>query len=575
MKILLSVICLLLLTSCSKEVPSERLVDLVLTNGKIYTVEGQSKWVEAVAIKDGRYVAMGDSKEMEAFGRAETIDLQGRMAMPGINDVHVHPLWGGVKVLYECSFPFTAAPKQIKTTLSGCAAARPDAVWIRGGQWGSDFFTDYKIDSPREFLDEVSTTQAIYLADDSGHNAWVNTKALELAGIDGNTPDPEGGIIKRDSLGRPTGVLIETAGRLYDAIIPPPTDDENVAAAKKSVEILNAFGITGMKDAGAFRNAPKAYNTLDRNGGLSMHVAICLRTAYGKREGALDFASLESERDQYVSTNVHTNFVKLFLDGVPTSARTAAMLKPYVADEVHGEGFTGELHLAPNRLREDVIELDRRGFTIKMHAAGDRSVRVGLDAIQAAREINGNSGLRHELAHAGYIDPSDIPRFGRLNVAADFSPYLWHPSPIIESVVSAVGGKRAKQYWATRDLIDSGGSVSIGSDWPAAVPDANPWSGLAALVTRADPYGSTPGTLWLEQAVTLQEAISIFTLSSAVGLKLEGQTGSVSKGKFADLIVLDRNLFEIPPDDIAGTQVELTFFKGQLVYEHTEDQISQ
>ena len=251
------------------------------------------------------------------------------------------------------------------------------------------------------------------------------------------------------------------------------------------------------------------------------------------------------------------------------------MLKPYVTDEVHGEGFTGELHLAPNRLREDVIGLDRRGFTIKMHAAGDRSVRVGLDAIQAAREINGNSGLRHELAHAGYIDPSDIPRFGRLNVAADFSPYLWHPSPIIESVVSAVGGNRAKQYWATRDLIDSGGSVSIGSDWPAAVPDANPWSGLAALVTRADPYGSTPGTLWLEQAVTLQEAISIFTLSSAVSLKLEDQTGSVSEGKFADLIVLDRNLFEIPPDAIAGTQVELTFFKGQLVYDHTEDQISQ
>jgi len=573
-KMLIVVLSTCLVSACSDR-SSRPEVDLVLTNGKIYTVEGQRKWVEAVAIEDGRYVAMGDSKEMAAFDRARTIDLGGRMAMPGINDVHVHPLWGGVKVLYECSFPFTATPGQIKATLSVCAAARPDATWIRGGQWGSDFFTDYKIDSPREFLDQVSTTQGIYLADDSGHNAWVNTKALELAGIDGNTPDPEGGIIKRDSLGRPTGVLVETAGRLYDAIIPPPTDAENVAAAKKSVEILNAFGITGMKDAGAFRNAPKAYNTLDRHGGLSMHVAICLRTSYGKRENALDFTALESERDQYASTNVHTNFVKLFLDGVPTSARTAAMLKAYVADEVHGEGFTGELHLAPKRLREDVIELDRRGFTIKMHAAGDRSVRVGLDAIQAAREVNGDSGLRHELAHAGYIDPSDISRFGRFNVAADFSPYLWHPSPIVASVVSAVGGTRGTQYWPTRNLLDSGGPVSIGSDWPAAVPDANPWSGLAALVTRADPYGSTPGTLWLEQAVTLEEAISIFTLSSAASLKLESQTGSVSEGKFADLIVLDRNLFEIPPDDIAGTQVELTFFKGQLVYEHSEDQFSQ
>ena len=194
-------------------------------------------------------------------------------------------------------------------------------------------------------------------------------------------------------------------------------------------------------------------------------------------------------------------------------------------------------------------------------------MRIGLNAVEAARAANGDSGLRHELAHAGYIDPADVGRFGKLNVTADFSPYLWHPSPIIQSVVGAVGAGRGARYWPTRDLLDSQGSVSIGSDWPAAVPNANPWPGLAALITRADPYGITPGTLWIEQAVSLDQAISIFTLAGAQSLKLGHATGSVTVGKFADLIVLDRNLFEIDTNEIAGTKVLKTFFKGQLVHE--------
>lgn len=563
---LVPIAILFLLTACS-ESSVQPTADLVLSNGKIYTVAGNETWVEAVAIKDGRYIAVGSNADVANFDAPKSIDLKGRMAMPGINDAHVHPLWGGVKILYECSFAFTANPEDIKAALSACVVDQPTANWISGGQWGSDFFTDYPMASPREFLDEISSTHAIYLADDSGHNAWVNSKALELAGINANTPDPEGGTIKRDPLGRPNGVLVETASRLLDAIIPPPSAEEDVAAAKKSVEIMNAFGITGMKDAGAFRNAPKAYSTLDNRGELTMNVATCLRTSYGKRTDSLDFAALERERDQYASPNVHTNFVKLFLDGVPTAARTAAMIHSYVEDDVHGEGFTGALHLSPERLQDDVIELDRRGYTIKIHAAGDRAVRVALDAVQAARTANGDSGLRHELAHAGYIDPEDIARFSLLNTAADFSPYLWHPSPIIKSVVDAVGHKRGQEYWPTRALLDSKAAISIGSDWPAAVPDANPWSGLAAMVTRADPTGATPGTLWIEQAVSLEEAIYIFTLSSARSLKLEDQTGSVEVGKFADLIVLDRNLFEIPPVDIAKTLVRMTFFKGQQVYQ--------
>ncbi len=557
----------LLIVACTPE-PAEPPADTVLTGGRIYTVEPDQPWAEAAAIRDGRYIAVGTSEEIAAYigEHTDTVDLAGRFAMPGINDLHIHPVWGGVKTLYECQFPFTAGPDQIRSALAACVAAQPEAAWIRGGQWDSSFFEKHDLASPREFLDAISDTHAIYLADDSGHNGWVNSRALALAGIDSDTPDPEGGYIVRDALGAPNGVLLETAIRRLDTVVPEPTDEQYIAAAAKSVQIARGFGITGMKDAGAFRPAGMAFSALDRAGRLTMHIAVCQRTTYGQRQGALDYAALEAERDRHRTDNVHTSFVKLFLDGVPTVARTAAMLAPYTADDAHGEEFDGgAMHLTEAQLTADLVELDRRGFTVKMHVAGDRSVRAALDAIAEARRTNGDSGLRHELAHAGYIDPEDIPRFAELGAVADFSPYLWHPSPIIESVVNAVGQNRGERYWPARDLLDAGAMIVAGSDWPSAVPSANPWMGISALVTRADPRRQTPGTLWPEQAISMAEALHIFTQAGADGLRLGDVTGSVRVGKSADLIVLDRNPFETEPAAVADTAVQVVYFRGQRV----------
>jgi hypothetical protein len=240
------------------------------------------------------------------------------------------------------------------------------------------------------------------------------------------------------------------------------------------------------------------------------------------------------------------------------------MLDPYLPDEIHGDQFTGNLHVGLQTLSKDLIALDKQGFTVKMHAAGDRSVRVGLDAIEAARKANGSSGLRHELAHAGYIHPDDVPRFAALDAVADISPILWHPSPIIDAVISAVG-PRGEHYFPVRDLLDSGALVVAGTDWPAVAPTANPWIGIEALVSRRDPYGQIEGQFWAEQAVTLEEAIRIYTLNGARALRLEELTGSVEVGKSADFIVLDRNLFEVPIDDVGETQVVMTLFEGNLV----------
>jgi hypothetical protein len=213
-----------------------------------------------------------------------------------------------------------------------------------------------------------------------------------------------------------------------------------------------------------------------------------------------------------------------------------------------------------------MTQLDQLGYTIKVHTAGDRAVRVTLDAIEHARKVNGDSGLRHELAHAGFIDDKDLPRFASLNAVADVSPHLWYPSPIIDSIVSAMG-ERGLRYWPIKSLIDSGAQVIVGSDWPAAVPDMNPWGGLEAMVSRKHPQGEHPGVFWEEEAITLEQALHIYTLSGAKASKIETIAGSIETGKFADVIVLDQHLFEIPVEKISETQVEMTLFEGKIVYQ--------
>lgn len=573
--IAMSVTLALLLAACSRKeaAPAQSAADLVVTStAGIYTLDAKQPWVDAVAIDDGRYVFVGTAADAKQYIGPQTkvIEVGDTMAMPGLNDAHVHPLMGGLKTLYECNFSFTATAEEVAATLKACVAKTPEGTWIKGGQWGSNFFeiNAGKISSPRGFLDAISTKHPIFLNDDSGHNGWVNTPALQAAKIDAKTKNPEGGTIVRAAKGEPNGVLLETAARLYDTVIPDWTDEQLVNAAREAMHIANAYGITGIKDAGAFHPSPKAFHALDQANELSLHVAACIRTPYGRRAGPLDFEAIEAERKAYKSRHVNTDFVKLFLDGVPTPARTAAMIHPYVADQQHGDHFTGgDTHIDPKQLAADVTELDKRGFTVKMHAAGDRSVRVGLDAIEAARKANGNSGLHHELAHAGFVDPTDIPRFAQLDAAADFCPILWHPSSIIDAVVSAVGEERGHRYWPTRSLLDAKALIVPGSDWPAAVPDENPWVGVEAFVTRRDPRGQAPGELWKEEAITLDEALRIYTLNGAEALKLRDQTGSIEVGKSADLIVLDRNLFKVPIDDVGETQVRTTVFEGKVVFE--------
>ncbi len=544
--------------------------DTVFMNGRVYA--GGTNWTagEALAVTNGRIVYVGSDSGATRFVGTDTrkIDLAGRMLLPGLIDAHIHPLRGTIGLLYQCNFPFTTTPDDVRKTIAGCVADQPEADWIVAGQWDSGFFERFDISSPRGFLDEISNGKAVLVKDDSLHNVWVNSKVLELAGVDASTMDPPGGMFVRDAEGVPNGVALETASKMLHQLVPDATPAQQLRAAVEFSKIANAYGITAIKSASSYEAEIAAMQAADQAGELSVHVAVSMRTRDGARSDQLDYAAIERRRDAYASQHVDTRFVKLFLDGVPTPARTAAMLAPYLPDPETGARTDGGELLVPfETLAADLKELDKRGFTVKMHAAGDRSVRIALDAIEATRAANGASGLRHELAHAGYIDPADIPRFAELDAVADLSPILWHPSPIIEAIELALGSERSQLYWPVRDLIDARANLLAGSDWPAAVPDANPWVGIEALVTRADPRGKTPGVLWGEQAITLAEALTVYTLGGARALRMDAEMGSLVPGKLANFIVLEEDLFEIPAEQISDAEVSMTWFEGRLVYE--------
>jgi predicted amidohydrolase YtcJ len=255
---------------------------------------------------------------------------------------------------------------------------------------------------------------------------------------------------------------------------------------------------------------------------------------------------------------------KIFLDGVPT-ARTAAMIEPYLADAAHGCCFRGGATLNVPQLARVLADCEARGMVVKIHCAGDAAVRIALDAIDVLRSFNG-PGLMHQIAHASFVDPAEVPRFAELGVLADLSPALWFPGVIVDAIRAAVPGERVDRFWPIRDLQQAGALIAGGSDWPV-VPDPSPWPAIQGMVTRRDPTGRFEGALWPEQALALPEALKAYTVNAARAMGLAETTGSIEVGKSADFAVLDRHLFDVPAEQLAGTQVLATWFEGRIVHE--------
>jgi predicted amidohydrolase YtcJ len=543
--------------------------DRVLLNGAIYTVNPASPWVEALAITSGVVTAVGSNAEMRQFvgPGTEELDLKGRMVMPGVIDMHIHPIEGAMASLFDCSFPFTSAIDEMLEKVADCVDKAPNGDWIRGGQWPVQLMTGSKSVNAA-LLDSVAPDNPVFLIDSTVHNAWVNTAALERLNIDRDTIDPPGGIIFHDSDGKPTGLLADDAAYNALSTLPDYSQEQYESAVLWAVDLLNGFGITGYKEALSEAGSLNAYSSLDRSGQLNMRVATSLIWKRSWSQNDEQHRQNIEQRDSYRTAHVNPDFIKIFLDGIPPT-RTAYLLEPYVATTGFDAEFRGNPLHDSATLAKDVTDFDAAGLTVKMHAVGDGAARQGLDAIEAAREANGSSGLRHEISHAGMIHPDDIDRFAELDAIPEMAPILWYPVPgLAAAQASAVGKERAEHTFPIRSLVEAGAQPAYGSDWPAVVPTPNPWPGVEAMVTRRNPYPDSPqDAKWEEQAVDLATAIRIFTLNGARALKLEDIAGSIEVGKSADLIVLDQNVFEIPASDVGNTRVITTILEGRNVYD--------
>jgi len=487
------------------------------------------------------------------------------MVMPGIHDMHAHLSQAGTKELFECGFPFTLGVEDIVAKVAACTQELPPGAWVRGGQWSMELLDGGQPPS-RELLDAVAPDNPVLLIDSTVHAVWVNSAALQKLGISDSTANPEGGMIARNpDTGVATGILYDNAAYEQIAKLPAYSPEQMQEALAWSVSQFNAVGVTAIRDAMVDAPALAGYKTLDEKGDLTAHITTSLawKMAWAGPQDRLE--KTIASRQDFASENVHVDFAKIMLDGIPP-AQTAAVLEPYVPDGKHPEGHRGYLTQSPESLKKDIIYLDGQGITVKMHATGDRSVRAVLDAVEAARDANGPSGLWHEVSHAEMIHPDDIHRFAELNVVAEMCPILWYPSPLHSMMENALGKERSDRFWQVKTLSEAGALINYGSDWPSVVPSANPWPGIEAMVTRRDPYGVNPGSLAPQEAMDLAEVIRIFTINGARSIYRDNDTGSLEPGKYADFIVLDRQLFDIDPQDIGETQVLQTVFRGQSVY---------
>jgi predicted amidohydrolase YtcJ len=538
--------------------------DLILTNGHIKTSSG---WAEAMAVRKGIIVAVGGAAEINALrgNGTQLLDLGGDTVLPGLHDVHVHPVFAGISAR-QCSIPQGSSLRETLKIVKACAEKAKPNAWVTGGQWDASALGQ----APnRVLLDSVAPNIPVLLSDTSGHSSWANSKALKLVGVAKGTPDPKGGIIERDASGEPTGVLREAAADQAATHVPKYSEAESQSALHWAVQKMLSFGITSFTEAAVgfstgVDNELSAYAALADAGTLKQRVRLCLVWSPTDRDTEATIAS----RNFYARDRLSPDCVKIFLDGVPTDSHTAAMLQPYqgtVAGRDDEASRRGLLLVPQETLNEAVTRFDRMGLTVKFHAAGDAAVREGLNAIEAARKANGFSAQMHNVGHCTFVARADVGRARGIGATFEVSPYLWGPTPINDDITAAVGKDIIKRVWPVREMLDSGALVVPGSDW-SVVPSVNPWIGIETLVTREKPGGSTD-TFGKAEAITLTEAFKLFTVNSAIEEGTSSKVGRIEPGMLADVIVVDKNPFETPITQVHAVTVKMTFIGGEKVFD--------
>lgn len=561
MKTQFTAIVLIAVGACIATPSHAQIAETVYRNGRIYTVEIDQPWAEAVAVADGHFVFVGSDEGVQAFiGVATTVvDLNGRFVMPGIYDSHLHPDLALVpekigQFYFEQAVP---TPEQVKQAVLDYAAANPGDGWIVGRGWQPVALLEAGVTAGRAWLDEFMPDRPVYLVDGSTVHNMFNTKAMELAGLSRDTRDPRHGHFLRTEDGDLLGIVEDGAQAPFFAAMPPVPQSVYEEAYKEAVERLSALGVVGAKFSQMNVPMIEAVHYLDESGQLTLRVETHLswKDDYGYVEGRWDH--IAGKRLMYRSELVNPNGVKFHFDGV-TPARSARMLEPYRGEE----SWRGSTNLTQPELNDVVAYLDMLGIRVDAHCNGDGSARQFLDAVEHARNKNGPDGPRHQMTHTTFVHPDDRPRFAELNVIPEFSPVFWYKSEFSVGVRQLLNDEQAESVWPIAEILAAGGRGVIGTDWPVT-PLEGIWIGFEAMVTRENPWGEVEGR-W-GTPISLEEAIRVMTINGAWAMELEDVTGSIKTGKSADFIILDQNLFEIPPKRIHETRVLTTIFRGEPV----------
>lgn len=517
----------------------------VFINGRIYTADAAQSWSQAILVDAGVIVAVGSSDEIlaTAGNDANIVDLGGQFVMPGLHDAHTHILASGLKFRFECRLGLNPSADEVVSALCECATCQQGKLsgWIIGGDYNPNIFAPGTLD--RQFLDAAFPDTPVFLSDFSVHHGLANSKALQLAGIDANTSDPDGGrIIRREGSNEPTGELVERATWQVKRAIPEYEPDIYREAVEWAIGVANQYGITSLQEAGGTLPELRVLNALDTEGKLTAHVAVHLiwqeEAFSGVDQDEMD--ALIEARATFETDHVCTGFIKIWLDGAPLPPHfTQSNLDPVTGQP------DANLVISEADLTEALLGFDRQGLSVKIHCAAEGSVRAALNAIETVRATNGN-GPRHEIAHALFVHPDDLHRLSRLNVGAEMSPALWH----IKAPELAALDHGCK--FAT--LRKAGADITIGSDW-IVTDTPNLFPALQGMLDRG------------QESVSLEDAIAMMTIAGTRAVGMGNRTGSIEPGKKADFIVLDRNLFEIPISQVGEARVLRTVFEGQTVHE--------
>ncbi|MDX6744830.1 amidohydrolase [Actinocorallia sp. A-T 12471] len=541
---------------------NDRPADLVFTGGPVLTMDAARSRATALAVRDGRIIAVGHAEVGDLVGpRTEVVELRGRALLPGFQDAHVHAVMGGME-LARCDLTGTTEVAEYLRRVRAYADANPGLPWITGGGWSMESFPGGA--PTADLLDKAVPDRPILLHNRDHHGAWANSRALEIAGLTAATPDPADGRIERDAAGHPSGTLHEGAVDLVGAHVPPDTPRERLDGLLRGQETLHALGITGWQDAiicgtDGYPDVSDAYLTAARDGTLTARVVGALW--WSRTRGAEQIPDLLDKRERLTVGRLRCSSVKVMQDGVAENF-TAAMTSPYLDACGCQTGNSGLSFVDPEALRSYVVALDAHGFQVHFHALGDRAVREALDAIEAARAANGFRDTRHQLAHLQVVHPDDVARFRALGAIANLQPY-WaaHEPQMDELTIPFLGKERAAWQYPFADLHRAGATLAAGSDWPVSTP--NPFEGLHVAVNRVLPDSDGPVFL-PDQRLDLTTALAAYTAGSAHANHLD-DTGSLVSGNLADLVVLDRDPYA-DPDALAETRVDLTYVEGKRVF---------